>query len=193
MEQAQRFLEIANKYYEDNKKKWRKLYKDNDLGFDEDVYSETILKVYNYLTKHHLEDDSEQGYLNYWFRAFNINIRREKQYAHHNYTVYGCDLVKESDSQPQLDETRDEKVRRHIFDDWVVIYILQLIEREFDDISFRCFRLYYILPKMTYAKLREVTNIKDCKKRVNTIKRWLKDNVTTSQLKQKFREYYDEC
>lgn len=193
MGQAQRFLEIANKYYEDNKKKWKKYYVDNDLEFNEDVYGDTIVKIYNYLLTHKLEDDSETGFLNYWFRSFNINVKREKQYAHYQATVYGKDLVQESDSQPQLDETRDEKVRRHIFDDWVVIYILQLVEREFDDISFRCFRLYYILPKMTYNKLREVTKIKDCKKRVVTIKKWLKENITPTQLHKKFKEYYDEC
>lgn len=193
MEQAQRFLEVANKYYEDNKKKWKKYYLDNGMEFDEDVYGDTIIKIYNYLLTHKLEDDSESGFLNYWFRSFNINIKREKQYAHYQATVYGKDLVQESDKQPQIDETRDEKVRRHIFDDWVVIYILQLVEREFDDISFRCFRLYYILPKMTYHKLREVTKIKDCKKRVVTIKKWLKENITPAQLHKKFKEYYDEC
>lgn len=193
MEQAQRFLEIANRHYEDNKKKWKKYYQENDLEFDEDVYGDTIVKVYNYLLTHQLEDQSEIGYLNYWFRSFNTNIRREKQYAYYHATVYGKDLILESDSKPQIDETKDEKIRRHIFDDWVVIHILQLVEQEFDEITFRSFRLYYILPKMTYAKLREVTKVKDCKKRVVTVKKWLKENITPTLLHKRFKEYYDEC
>lgn len=191
MDQAQQFLEIAGRYYEDNKKKWRKYYEDNDMEFDEDIYGDSIIKVHKYLQTHTLTDDSEQGFLNYWFRSFNTNIRREKQYARYTATVYGKDLAKESDSQPQLDETKEDKVRRHIFDDWVVIRVFQLVEKEFDEISFRCFRLYYILPKMTYAKLREVTKVPDCKKRVVAIKHWLDKNISTAELKREFKKYYD--
>lgn len=191
-EQAVRFLEVAAKHYEENKKKWMKYFNDSDLEFDEDVYSDSIIKVHKYLLTHKLEDDSESGFLNYWFKSFQINSRREKQYAHNQYTVYGLDLAEESDSRPNFEETKDDKVRRHIYDDWVATYLLQQIEENFDDVTFRCFRLYYIIPKMTYARLKEVTNVSDCKKRVTEVKKWVKTNITISHLNDEFRKYYGD-
>ena len=191
-EQAMRFLEVAAKHYEDNKKKWMKYFNDSDFDFDEDVFSDSIIKVHKYLLTHKLEDDSDNGLLNYWFKSFQINSKREKQYAHNQYTVYGLNLAEESDSRPNFEETKDDKVRRHIYDDWVATYILQQIEEKFDDVTFRCFRLYYIIPKMTYARLKEVTNVSDCKKRVTEVKKWVKTNITISHLNDEFRKYYGD-
>ena len=42
-EQAMRFLEVAAKHYEDNKKKWMKYFNDSDFDFDEDVFSDSII------------------------------------------------------------------------------------------------------------------------------------------------------
>ena len=80
-EQSSRFLKFANEHYEDYKKKWAKYLYDRQVYFDEDVFSETVLKVYDYINTNGIKDDSDSGLANYWFKAFNINIKREKQYS----------------------------------------------------------------------------------------------------------------
>ena len=189
--QAQNFLNIANIYYNDNSKKWRKHCLERNLEWNEDVYSDTILKVYDYIKHNGLKYTDEQGILNYWFKSFITNIKREKQYSRNVYRDMNVDASMELDKEYNGDEELQQKIRRQVYDDWVVVKILQIVEQNFDTLSFRCFRLYYIVPKMTYQKLRELTNIKDCKKRVNMIKTWIRENININELNKEFNKYYD--
>ena len=189
--QAKRFLQFANDNYDDFKKKWRKYLYDRQIEFDEDVFSETVLKVYDYINKHGINDTTESGMANYWFKAFNINIKREKQYSRNLNRDCNIDAYEALDKETNGDDELQMKIRRQVFDDWSVVYILRLVEDNFDNISFHCFRLYYILDKMTYQRLREITKVKDAKKRVVEIKNWLKDNLTKKDLEKEFSNYYD--
>lgn len=138
-----------------------------------------------------IKDDSEQGLANYWFKSFLTNIRRESQYSRNAYRDLNIDASDELDKSFNGDDELKEKIRRHIYDDWLVVTILSIVEKQFDATSFYCFRLYYILPKMTYDKLRKITKVKDCKKRVVTIKTWLKENLDKKLLDKEFNKYYD--
>lgn len=51
-EQAQKYLNYVNSHYDDYSKKWKKYLIEKQMTFDEDVYSNTILKVYDYIIKH---------------------------------------------------------------------------------------------------------------------------------------------
>ena len=190
-EQAAIFLQFANEHYDDYKKKWRKYLIDRQIDFDEDVFSETVLKVYDYINTNGIKDDSDSGLANYWFKAFNINIKREKQYSRNINRDRNIDATEELSKEINGEYELQLKIRRHVFEDWSIVYILRLVEDNFDSISFHCFRLYYILDKMTYSKLREITKVPDSKKRVVTIKNWLKDNLTKQKMEKEFSKYYD--
>lgn len=190
-EQAANFLQFANDNYNDFKKKWRKYLIDRQIEFDDDVFSDTILKVYDYIKKHGINDTTDSGMANYWFRSFNTNIKREKQYSRNINRDCNINAYESLDKETNGDYELQLKIRRQVFDDWSIVYILRLVENNFDQISFHCFRLYYILDKMTYSKLREITKVPDSKKRVVTIKNWLKDNLTKQQMEKEFSKYYD--
>ena len=190
-EQSSRFLKFANDNYEDYKKKWAKYLYDRQVDFDEDVFSETVLKVYDYINTNGIKDDSDSGLANYWFKSFNTNIKREKQYSRNVNRDKNIDATEELSKEMNGEDELQLKIRRHVFEDWSIVYILRLVEDNFDSISFHCFRLYYILDKMTYSKLREITKVPDSKKRVVTIKNWLKDNLTKQQMEKEFSKYYD--
>ena len=190
-EQSSRFLQFANEHYEDYKKKWAKYLYDRQVDFDEDVFSETVLKVYDYINTNGIKDDSDSGLANYWFKSFNTNIKREKQYSRNVNRDKNIDATEELSKEMNGEYELQLKIRRHVFEDWSIVYILRLVEDNFDSISFHCFRLYYILDKMTYSKLREITKVPDSKKRVVTIKNWLKDNLTKQKMEKEFSKYYD--
>lgn len=190
-EQATKFLQFANDNYNDFKKKWCKYLYDKQIEFDEDVYSETILKVYDYINTNGIKDSSDCGLSNYWFKAFNTNIKREKQYSRNINRDKNVDATEELDKETNGDGELKLKIRRHIYEDWSIVYILRLVEDNFDSISFHCFRLYYVLKKMTYHQLRDITKVPDAKKRVVTIKNWLKENLTKHQMEKEFSKYYD--
>ena len=190
-EKAKRFLQFVNDNYNNLKKKWAKYLIDKQIDFDEDVYSDTILKVFDYINTNGIKDDSDSGFANYFFRAFNINIKREKQYSRNVNRDKNIDATEELSKEMNGEDELKLKIRRHVYEDWSIFYILRLVEDNFDSISFHCFRLYYILDKMTYSKLREITKVPDSKKRVVTIKNWLKDNLTKQKMEKEFSKYYD--
>lgn len=189
--QATRFLQFVNDNYNNLKKKWAKYLIDKQIDFDEDVYSDTILKVYDYITKNGINDTTDSGFANYFFRAFNTNIKREKQYSRNVNRDKNIDATEELSKEMNGEDELKLKIRRHVYEDWSIFYILRLVEDNFDSISFHCFRLYYILDKITYSKLREITKVPDSKKRVVTIKNWLKDNLTKQKMEKEFSKYYD--
>ena len=43
---------------------------------------------------------------------------------------------------------------------------------------------------MTYQKLREITKVKDCKKRCIDIMKWLKENVNKEDILTEFEKEY---
>lgn len=190
-EKAKRFLKFANEHYDDYKKKWAKYLYDKQVDFDEDVFSDTILKVYDYIEKNGINDTTDSGLANYWFKSFNTNIKREKQYSRNVNRDKNIDATEELSKEMNGEDELKLKIRRHVYEDWSIFYILRLVEDNFDSISFHCFRLYYILDKMTYSKLREITKVPDSKKRVVTIKNWLKDNLTKQKMEKEFSKYYD--
>lgn len=190
-ETARKYLELINSKLLLLKAKWMKYTNEKQIEWDDDVYSDTILKVYEKILQDGITDESESGMLNYLFKAFMMNIKRDKQYSRNAYRDNNIDASDELDKQFNGEDELELKIRRNVYDDWAVVYLLQLVEKKFDSLSFYCFRLYYIIPKMTYEKLREITKVKDCKKRVVTIKKWLKENVTKQELEGKFIKYYD--
>lgn len=189
--QARKYLNLANDKYLDYLKKWRTHIQEKGYDWDEDVFSDTILKVYDNILKNGIKDDSEEGLSNYWFKSFIVNIKREKQYSRNLYRDMNVDASEELDKEYNGDDELKLKIRRHIYDDWLSVRLLQIVEQNFTSKEFRCFRLYYIVPKMTYEKLRDLTKIKDCKKIVNTIKKWLIENTDKHQLDKEFSKWYD--
>lgn len=189
--QARKYLNLANDKYLDYLKKWRTHIQDKGYDWDEDVFSDTILKVYDNILKNGIKDDSEEGLSNYWFKSFIVNIKREKQYSRNLYRDMNVDASEELDKEYNGDDELKLKIKRHIYDDWLSVRLLQIVEQNFTSREFRCFRLYYIVPKMTYEKLRDLTKIKDCKKIVNTIKKWLIENTDKHQLDKEFSKWYD--
>lgn len=189
--QARKYLNLANDKYLDYLKKWRTHIQEKGYDWDEDVFSDTIIKVYDNILKNGIKDDSEEGLSNYWFKSFIVNIKREKQYSRNLYRDMNVDASEELDKEYNGDDELKLKIRRHIYDDWLSVRLLQIVEQNFTSREFRCFRLYYIVPKMTYEKLRDLTKIKDCKKIVNTIKKWLIENTDKHQLDKEFSKWYD--
>lgn len=63
MEQrARNFLNLTSRYYEKNKVKWNSLLRSVGLVFDEDVYNDTIIKVYDKLMNEEYIIDSSNMY-----------------------------------------------------------------------------------------------------------------------------------
>lgn len=183
---AQKWLEYISTLYEEYKERFRASTLKERVNFDEDVYSDTILKCYESIKRNGLKDTSEQGMKNYLFRSFKQNLKRENQYCR----VTKRDTYDDTIADSFEYESSDELAYRQHLNDFKVMYILKLVEQEFDPISYYCFRLKWLLPKMTYEKLQYTTRIKDCKKRVVEVKNWLIENVDLRHIEETFEKLY---
>ena len=190
--QARKFLDYVNSNYEKFKKKWAKYLNEKNIKFDEDVYSDTILKVYDYIVKNGIQDDSDSGFANYFFKSFQMNAKREQLYSRNANRDLNVDASAELDTRENGDEALKKKLRAETYSDFSVIYLLQRLEPNCDSITFWCFRLYYIIPKMTYSRLREITNVKDCKKRCVTARKWLEENVSREEIDNAFEKWMED-
>lgn len=183
------FNEFVEKNYYILKKKWIKYLQDKGEKFDEDIYHSTIIQVMQ--KADNLADKSEKGYANYLFKSFQNNIKREK--------LYHCNLLRDINYdddaittflESQHDESFQDKVMRDTYISFVTNVILSDISDNFDLITFSVFRIY-ILNSLTYQRLCEITKVKDCKKRISSVKRYLKEKYNKKILFEKFLEFYD--
>lgn len=183
---ADEWLGYIGTIYEEYKERFRASAHKEHREFDEDVYSDTISKCYDSIVRNGLKDTTEQGMRNYLFRAFKQNLKRENQYCR----VTKRDTYDDTIADSFEYESSDELAYRQHLNDFKVMYILKLVEQEFDPISYYCFRLKWLLPKMTYEKLQYTTRIKDCKKRVVEVKNWLIENVDLRHIEETFEKLY---
>lgn len=183
------FNEFISKNYEILKKKWTKYLYDRGQKFDEDIYHSTIVQVMQ--KADNLEDKSEKGYANYLFKAFQNNIKRER--------LYHCNLLRDFNYdddaittflESQCDESFQDKVMRDTYISFSTNIILSDISENFDLITFSVFRIY-LLNSLTYKKLCEITKVKDCKKRISSVKKYLKEKYDKKLLFEKFLAFYD--
>lgn len=188
---ADKWLNVINDNYEYIKKGFRMECRKTMTDFDEDIFHDTILNCYKSIQTRGLTDLTEQGMKNYLFKAFKINIKRESVYAR-NSKRDSMDGDALNEYLDKIDGTTDtnEKIRRQLFNDWSVIRLLEIVEDNFDSVSFYCFRLKWLMPGMTYDRLRKITKVKDCKKRCMEIMHWCKSNLSIEVFEQCFDKEY---
>lgn len=179
---------ISNSF-NDIRKKYKQFCFLNGLTYDDDVLHETYLKVRNIIINKGLKDESLKGIESYFFKAFKKNTFLNYQ------NNMKSKIVSDDDNQVELNNLKyvddiDNRFESEHFDEFVRNYILNIIQLNFDSLSTRVWRLKRLVTfnnkSLTYEELRKMTHILDCKKRVITIDKWLKSNVS---LKDIYTEY----
>jgi len=195
MTDQDRFIKYINDNYQLLKNKYRRFCLEKQYDWDEDVFSDTILKCYDAIKrKGKLEDTSNQGIENYFFRSFKQNIQREKQYCR----VSKRDLNVKSDDinmvyENWYNEHKDSainKIRTDLYKDFAVLYVMHRAEQEFDSEHFYLFKLKSLMPDMTYKKLQAKTHCTSCRQKVVNVKNWVKQNISKKEINDAFQRIY---
>ena len=191
MEDATKFINTINDHYETVKKELQSYCDSVGERFDEDIFQDTILKCYLLVEKNgEMKDSSYQGCKNFMFQAFKRNLKREQQYARNQKRDANVtNLSKHNEVYLNSKLTQEEKLKSDLYKDFATLYLMKRVEEEFDDEHFYLFRLK-TFSNMTYAQLSEKTGIKGCRQKVVDVKNWLKENVTTKEIKDEFEEIY---
>lgn len=159
---ANNFLELSGKLYEQNKVKWKSLLKKVGLTFDEDIYNDTIIKVYEQL----LENEYIPEDINaYWYKSFLNNIKRGKQYTY-------ISKKEDVDVLELLRNTPDTIDNSHLYYPTIRL-LLKAVKDNYTIEEYHLFKHYYLSPKTTYEDLSKLAGY-NVKIKLNNIKKWLK-------------------
>ena len=184
---ADKWLQYIGTIYEEYRMKYFKMATQLNYNVNEDMLNDTILACYNSIARNNLSDTTEQGMRNYLFRAFKVNLNAISNYDKRKDVV--DDLSALAEQYENQGEATYNKIKKQLLEDYSVIYLLNKVEDNFDTITFHCFRLKTMLP-CTYQRLREITKVKDCKKRVVKIMKWLRENITEKEILTNFKKQY---
>lgn len=155
--EADEFIRMVGLVYEGNKKKWYSLLKKQSVQFNEDIYNDSILKTYDAILKKEVAD---KDYMGYWYRTFLNNSKRDLKYSYHNrdYDVDVIEYLKEFPYEEYKDRTD------------TIIEVLKKVRDNSTPRGFHLFLMYYLIPKMTYEELNNITGIADVKGIIMRIK-----------------------
>ena len=192
---ADNYFKWLSEHYNHLKYKYINFCREKGYVWDEDIFSETYLKIYEAICRKGLEDTSDQGFDNYTFISFKLNLKREGQYSRNAKRDRNID----SDSINDLYEdyynknnsSSAQKVYKDLFQDFSVLYIMTIVEDNFDQEHFYLFKLK-TLANLTYKQLQDKTKIKASRQKVINVKNFLKENVKKEDIKSAFNAMYGD-
>lgn len=194
MSDQDKFINYISEHYDELKAKYKAFCGLNGYHWDEDIYSDTILKCYDAIAKKgKLNDTTAQGIENYFFISYKLNVKREGQYARNqkrdlNITSDNINGVYEEWYNDNHTTSRT-KLLTDLWKDFSTLYIMNEVESNFPPEDFYLFKLK-TLCNMTYKEVQEKTNEKRIRQRIVDIKNWLKANVKKEDVKAAFYELY---
>ena len=197
MNDAELFLLYINDNYNKLKNKYWKFCQEKQYDFDEDIFSDTIIKCYDCIKKKgELKDKSSYGIESYFFKAFKNNIMNEKRYSRNKKRDRNINSDTINDLYETFyNKTNDPAINKVMTDlrkDFYILWLMTLVENNFDKESFYLFKLKTLVPNMTFKRLAETTKIKASRRKVIEVMHWIRDNITKADAERAFREFYDE-
>lgn len=191
------FLNYINDHYTELKNKYWKFCQEKQYTWDEDIYSDTILKCYDVIIKKGgLRDKTPQGIENYFFMAFKNNIMNEQRYSRNkkrdkNISSDHINDLYELWYNENFNDAR-VKITNDLYKDFSILYIMTQVEDNFDQEHFYLFRVKTLVPEMTFKKLAETTKIKASRKKVIEVMRWVKENIKKNDIRKLFYNMYGD-
>lgn len=196
MEDEKIFINYINDHYDLLKNKYKKFCNEKQYTFDEDVFSDTIIKCYDAIEKKgSLDDKTPYGIESYFFKSFKQNLQREKQYARNekrdcNFTSDEVESLYE-DYVNQTEKSSHTKLKNDLYVDFATLYLMSKVEEHFDEEHFYLFRIKNLC-NLTYKQLQAKTNIKGARQKVIDVKNFLKNNVTKEEINDAFQQLYGD-
>ena len=153
---GEEFLKYAGEHYKEMKNKWTARLKKRGLIFSEDIFQDTILKVYDHISDYNGDIQS------YWYQSFLNNTKRDTKYSCHKRDDT-IDVLKYLDDFPNEDRgILLEDIRQGI--------------KNVSEIDFNLFLIYY-LTDYTYSEIEELTNVKDVRYKIKGVIKKIRGSI----------------
>jgi hypothetical protein len=192
------YLNYINDHYNELKFKYYNFCKLQHYDWDEDVFSDTILKCYESIEKKgKLNDTTPYGMESYTFLAFKNNIRNEKRYCRNKNrdNNISSDNINDlyEDFYNKSNDSATVKIQNDLFKDYAILYIMLKVEEHFDLEHVYLFKVKTLTSGMTFKKLAETCkNIKATRKKILEVQHWIKENVSKEDIRKSFFEQFGD-
>lgn len=191
------FLNYINDHYAELKNKYWKFCQEKQYEWNEDIFSDTILKCYDCIKKKgELKDKTSYGIESYFFKAFKNNIMNEQRYSRNKKRDrnINSDTINDLYETWYNDNFNDARVKivNDLFKDFSILYIMSRVEDNFDKESFYLFRIKTLVPNMTFKRLADTTKIKASRRKCIEVMRWVKDNIKKEDIRTVFFSVYGD-
>ena len=191
------FLNYINDNYDKVGGTLKLLSAQRKMKYSEDAFHESILRCHKAISKKgYLKDKSPYGITSYLIRSYFNLIKEEKRSAKvkkrdQNYNSDNIGGLYEDYYNSNFTDAR-QKVVSDLFRDFSVLYIMMVVEENFDSEHFYLFKLKELCKDMTYKKLSEKTGLKGVRQKVVEVKRFIQANVTKEMIRKEFFEIYGD-
>jgi hypothetical protein len=191
------FLNYVNDHYKEVGGTLKLLSAQRKMKYSEDAFHESILRCHKAIEKKgFLKDKSPYGITSYLIRSYFNLINEEKRSAKNkkrdqNYNSDNIGGLHEQWYNSNFTDAR-QKVVSDLFKDFSVLYIMMVVEENFDNESFYLFKLKELIPDMTYKKLSEKTGLKGVRQKVVTVKKWVQQNISKEDIRKEFYLIYGD-
>ena len=184
------YYDCLTRNYEKLKDICNEVCKRNKETFSEDKINDTVIHIHKIIeNKGRLDDMSDNGIMRYFVRSYVNNLRMEKRYA---YVKKRDDNITTEAFNQRYDETHSplkEKLRKDLFEDFSILFIMKQVELNFDAEHFYLYKLKTLLNK-TYKEIYDTTHIKKSREKILEVSRWVKANLSREIIKREFEEIY---
>ena len=190
---ANNYLKFIADNYNELILHFKKFCSNQRYKWDEDIFCQTYLNVYERIQKKGLEDITEQGFMNFTFISFKFNTIRASQY---------CSVKKKIDKDDDEinkmyedyyntnNDTSEVKVLKDLKEDFSALYIALKAEENCNAEHYHLWKIKNFMG-LTYKQLQEKTNDRNCRQKVLQVKNWLKENVTKQEVQKAFEDFIE--
>ena len=129
------------------------------------------------------------GIMRYFVRSYVNNLRMEKRYAYHKKRDHNISQDEFNERYEQSLSSKKDKILKDLLEDFSVLYIMKLVELNFDAEHFYLYRLKTLCGK-TYKQIHDETQIKKSRDKILEVSNWVKQNLTRDDIKKEFFDIY---
>lgn len=135
-------------HYDDVRQACQRASSELQLPYDEDIEHDTVLRVSE--RDRPLRDTSDQGVLNYIYRAYRVNLLRERQYARNSRRAPVTDAMR------VIDDDDTERIQSELAMDRLLKLVMDAVEQS-EDITDEEFNLWRIklISGLTYRQMSQ--------------------------------------
>lgn len=196
MTDYEKFIQYINSNYDYLQQHLIAFCLDQHYKWEEDIFHDTLLKCIDLVERNGLKDSSDQGIMNYIFKAYKFNTMRERQY---------CRVTKRDNNVTDINGAyedylsnslnAEDKVTGDLYTDFSAMYLAAAAEDAMMNGAltpeeYHLWRFKTFLPSLTYNALEQMTKSKGVRNKVKKVRQWLKDHVTMDDINKNFNKLY---